>query len=167
MTTGAQNDLERVTKLARKMVMEWGMSERLGHLTFGRHTEDHIFLGRDIAQGRNYSEEVAAHIDEEVRRIVDEAYQRVYNLLKEHWDQVVHVAEALKEKETLTREVFERLMQGEDLASIEADLAAKQAAEKAAAAAPAGTQAPAQPKPAAPEREGMANRPPQPAIELE
>jgi len=167
VTTGAQNDLERVTKLARKMVMEWGMSERLGHLTFGRHTEDHIFLGRDIAQGRNYSEEVAAHIDEEVRRIVDEAYQRVYNLLKEHWDQVVHVAEALKEKETLTREVFERLMQGEDLASIEADLAAKQAAEKAAAAAPAGTQAPAQPKPAAPEREGMANRPPQPAIELE
>lgn len=167
VTTGAQNDLERVTKLARKMVMEWGMSDRLGHLTFGRHTEDHIFLGRDIAQGRNYSEEVAAYIDEEVRKIVEEGYQRAYNILKENWDKVVVVAEALKEKETLTREVFERLMQGEDLAAIEAE----QAAAKAAAEA---SQTPAKPaeteqRAVAPqEREGIAKKtPPQPAMELE
>jgi ATP-dependent metalloprotease FtsH len=167
VTTGAQNDLERVTKLARKMVMEWGMSDRLGHLTFGRHTEDHIFLGRDIAQGRNYSEEVAAYIDEEVRKIVEEGYQRAYSILKENWDKVVVAAEALKEKETLTREVFERLMQGEDLATIEAE----QAAAKAAAEA---SQTPAKPveteqRAVTPsEREGIAKKtPPQPAMELE
>ncbi len=143
------------------------MSDRLGHLTFGRHTEDHIFLGRDIAQGRNYSEEVAAYIDEEVRKIVEEGYQRAYSILKENWDKVVVAAEALKEKETLTREVFERLMQGEDLATIEAE----QAAAKAAAEA---SQTPAKPveteqRAVTPsEREGIAKKtPPQPAMELE
>src|SRR5690606_19374946 len=88
ITTGAQNDLDRVTKLARQMVTEWGMSEKLGPITFGRHQEDHVFLGRDLGQGRNYSEEVAADIDAEVRVLVEEAYERVYNILKEHWDQV-------------------------------------------------------------------------------
>ncbi len=125
ITTGAQNDLERVTKIARKMVTEWGMSERLGPITFGRHEEDHVFLGRDIGQGRNYSEEVAADIDEEVRALVEDAYDRVYAILKEHWDKVDLVSEALKEKETLNRDVFERLMQGEELAVIEAEKAAQ------------------------------------------
>lgn len=165
VTTGAQNDLERVTKLARQMVMEWGMSERLGPLTFGKHTEDHIFLGRDIARDRNYSEEIAAIIDEEVRNFVEEAYDRAYNLLKENWDKVEIVTEALLEKETLSREVFERLMEGEDFETIEAELAErKKAAEQKAAELGALQPAPI----SEPERETVAkNKPPKPAMELE
>src|SRR5690606_33700055 len=108
-----------------------------------------------------------ADIDEEVQRLVTEAYQRAYDILKEHWDQVETVVAAIMEKETLTREVFERLMQGEDLASIEADLEAKKAAaaEKKAAADRA-QQTPA--RPVVSERESVQKgKPPQPAMELE
>ena len=170
ITTGAQSDLDRVTKLARKMVTEWGMSERLGPLTFGRHHEDHVFLGRDLGQGRAYSEEVAADIDEEVRKLVEEAYQRVYNILKENWDKVEVVVAALKEKETLTREVFERLMQGEDLATIEAEQAAAQAAAGAATgAAGEGAAGEAKARSVASKSEGVSKSqsPPQPAMELD
>jgi len=163
ITTGAQNDLDRVTKLARQMVMEWGMSERLGPVTFGRNSEDHVFLGRDIGQGRNYSEEVAADIDQEVRRLVDEAYQRVYNILKENWDKVEIVAEALKEKETLTREVFERLMQGETLAEIEAE---RNAAKEKAAAAESG-EGKVRGAAVSPERDGVKGQAPKPAMEFD
>lgn len=168
VTTGAQSDLDRVTKLARKMVMEWGMSERLGPQTFGRHTEDHIFLGRDIAQGRNYSEEMAADIDEEVRQLVSEAYQRAYDILSEHWDQVEVVVAAILEKETLTREVFERLMQGESLEAIEADLAARAKQREAKAVAEATAQAASQSRAGQVEqqRDGVqTSQPPQPALE--
>ncbi|HEX6971977.1 MAG TPA: ATP-dependent zinc metalloprotease FtsH [Limnochordia bacterium] len=110
VTTGAQNDIERVTKLARKMVTEWGMSEKLGPLTFGRPQEEMVFLGRDIARDRNYSEEVAAAIDAEVRRLIDGAHERALQILRDHWDKVVTVVEVLKEKETIDREAFERLM---------------------------------------------------------
>ena len=72
VSTGAQNDLERVTKLARKMVTEWGMSETLGPLTFGRRDETQVFLGRDLGRDRDYSESVAAQIDREVRTFVEE-----------------------------------------------------------------------------------------------
>jgi len=116
ISTGASNDLERVTKLARKMVMEWGMSEKLGPLTFGRPNADQqVFLGRDIARDRNYSEEVAAAIDKEVRSIVENAYQRAINILTEHQDRLKAVTEALLDKETLTREQFEAVMRGEQL----------------------------------------------------
>src|SRR5690606_6874499 len=82
VTTGAQNDLERATKLARRMVMEWGMSERLGPLTFGRPAAEHVFLGRDIARDRNYSEEVASAIDEEVRALIDQAHIKARAILE-------------------------------------------------------------------------------------
>lgn len=119
ISTGAHNDLERVTKTARKMVMEWGMSDRLGPLTFGRPSgEDLVFLGRDISRDRNYSEEVAAAIDEEVRNIVESSYQRAVELLTQHRDKLDAVAEALLDKETITREEFEAIMEGRSLESV-------------------------------------------------
>lgn len=110
VSTGAQNDLERTTKLARKMITEYGMSDRLGPLTFGRQHEEQIFLGRDIARERNYSEEVAAVIDEEVRRLVDSAYERASSILREHRHQLEAVADALVEKETLNQEQYEQII---------------------------------------------------------
>lgn len=123
ISTGAHNDLERVTKTARKMVMEWGMSEKLGPLTFGRpFGEDLVFLGRDISRDRNYSEEVAAAIDEEVRRIVETSYERAKEILTEHRAKLDAVAEALLEKETLTREEFEAIMEGRPLTAAEPEM---------------------------------------------
>jgi len=110
ISTGAQNDLERATKLARKMVMEWGMSEKLGPLTFGRQHEDMVFLGRDIARDRNYSEEVAAAIDKEVKELVEGAHRRARRILEQHRDKLDLVVEALLEHETLDREAFERVI---------------------------------------------------------
>jgi cell division protease FtsH len=100
MTTGAGNDLERATELARKMVTEWGMSERLGPLTFGKKDEQ-IFLGREIAKHKDYSEKTAVEIDEEVKRIVIEAYNTSKNLLIVNRDILETFAQALLEKETM------------------------------------------------------------------
>ncbi|MEW6262053.1 MAG: ATP-dependent zinc metalloprotease FtsH [Thermodesulfobacteriota bacterium] len=100
MTTGAGNDIERATELARKMVCEWGMSDDLGPLTFGKK-EEQIFLGREIAQHRDYSEETARKIDAEIRLTVLGAYQRAKVLLTRHLATLHKVAEALLEKETL------------------------------------------------------------------
>lgn len=100
MTTGAGNDLERATDLARKMVCEWGMSERLGPLTFGKKQEE-IFLGREIAQHRDYSEHTAIQIDEEVKRLVMENYDRTKKLLKDNINTLKAIAEALLEQEVL------------------------------------------------------------------
>ena len=116
ISKGDNNDLERVTRIARKMVMEWGMSSKLGPLTFGRpNGEDLVFLGRDISRERNYSEEVAALIDEEVHQLVDSSYDKAKALLSEHRDKLDLVAEALLERETLTREEFLALMAGQEL----------------------------------------------------
>lgn len=131
ISTGAQNDLERVTRIARKMVMEWGMSEKLGPLTFGRpNGEDLVFLGRDISRERNYSEEVAAVIDKEVHDLVDSSYDKAKQLLNEHRDKLDAVANALLDRETLTREEFLALMEGKELT----DPAEPGAAEEAIAA---------------------------------
>lgn len=100
MTTGAGNDIERATELARKMVCEWGMSEKLGPLTFGKKQEE-IFLGREITQHRDYSEQTAIMIDEEVKRLVLENYDRASNLLKDNINSLKALAEALLEKEVL------------------------------------------------------------------
>ncbi|NWF97897.1 MAG: ATP-dependent metallopeptidase FtsH/Yme1/Tma family protein [Nitrospirae bacterium] len=100
MTTGAGNDLERATDLARKMVTEWGMSDRLGPLTFGKKDEQ-IFLGREIARHKDYSEKTAVEIDEEVKRIVIEAYNDAINLLTENRALLEIFAKKLLEKETL------------------------------------------------------------------
>lgn len=113
ISTGAHNDLERVTRIARKMVMEWGMSPKLGPLIFGRPSgEDLVFLGRDISRERNYSEEVAAMIDEEVRRLVDTSYEQAVEILSVHREKLDAVAGALLAKETLTKEQFEAIMEG-------------------------------------------------------
>lgn len=114
ISTGAQNDLERATELVRKIITEFGMSEELGPLTFGRRQEQ-VFLGRDIARDRNYSEAVAFSIDKEARRIMDECYNRAKEILTTHLDKLHLVAKTLMEKETLTAEEFSALMEGRPL----------------------------------------------------
>lgn len=111
ITTGASNDLERVTDLARKMVKRYGMSEKLGAMTFGQK-EELIFLGREISEQRDYSEAVARDIDEEVRELINEAYERAEKVLTEQRDKLVAVATRLIEIETLDSDEFEAIMQG-------------------------------------------------------
>jgi cell division protease FtsH len=118
MTTGSGNDIERATDLARKMVCEWGMSE-LGPLSFGKK-EEQIFLGREIAQHRDYSEATAILIDEEVRRIVGEAYTRARKIIEERSDALVRVAETLLEREVLDGEEIRALIEGKTLAPMRA-----------------------------------------------
>jgi cell division protease FtsH len=100
ITTGASNDLERATQLARKMVTEYGMSDKLGPLTFG-HKNELVFLGREIGEQRNYSEEVAKVIDEEVRRFINQAHETALRVLSENKDKLVKLAQRLIEVETL------------------------------------------------------------------
>jgi cell division protease FtsH len=100
ITSGASDDIGKATKLARRMVTEWGMSEKLGPLTFG-HKEELVFLGRDLGEQRNYSEEVAGEIDQEVHRLVDGAYQRAKKILTERKDKLVQLADYLKREETI------------------------------------------------------------------
>lgn len=100
MTTGAGNDLERATDLARKMVCEWGMSEKMGPLTFGKQNEQ-VFLGREMGSSRDFSDQIAMEIDQEVRRLVTENYERAKRLLTENMVSLKRLAEALLEKEVL------------------------------------------------------------------
>ena len=114
ISTGAQNDLERATELVRKMITEFGMSEELGPITFGRRQEQ-VFLGRDISRDRNYSEEVASAIDKEVRRIIEDAYKKTEEMLKTNIDKLHLIAQALLEHETLEAEQLDQLLKnGED-----------------------------------------------------
>ncbi len=108
ISTGAQNDLERATSIARKMITEYGMSENLGPMTFGTK-EDEVFMGRDFNRSRNYSEEVAAAIDKEMRNIIEEAYQSAHDLLEENLSKLHKVAERLLEKEKIDRAEFEEV----------------------------------------------------------
>jgi cell division protease FtsH len=112
--TGASNDLERVTRITRAMVCEYGMSTKLGTLALGRRSHN-PFLGRDFSDERNYSEDVARQIDEEVRSIVDRCHQRATELLTMHRDKLDAVVRALLERETLNREEFLAVMAGETL----------------------------------------------------
>jgi len=114
MSTGAGNDLERATELARKMVCEWGMSERLGPVTFGKKSEE-IFLGREIAQHRDYSEQTAILIDQEVKRMVQEANHRAEKLLRENQKILTRLAEILLEREILDGDEIDRIIQGKPL----------------------------------------------------
>lgn len=109
VTTGAQNDLEQATSLARKMVTEYGMSHKLGPRTFGKR-EELIFLGREIHEQRNYSEKVAEEIDEEVRRLIQNAYDTARKILTENKERLKLVAEYLMAKETIEEAEFERLL---------------------------------------------------------
>lgn len=106
ISTGARNDLERATKTVRKMVTEYGMSENLGYMTFGHGHEEQIFLGRDIARDKNYSEEIAAAIDREIKRIMDDSFAKATSIIKEHRELLDKLAHALLEKETIEGKEF-------------------------------------------------------------
>jgi cell division protease FtsH len=110
VTTGAGNDIERATELARKMVCEWGMSEKLGPLTFGKKDEE-VFLGRDFGSRRDFSDQVALEIDKEVKRLVVESYERTTKILTEHIHTLRAIAEALLEKEVLDGIEIEKIVQ--------------------------------------------------------
>jgi cell division protease FtsH len=117
ITTGSGNDIERCTQLARKMVCEWGMSEEMGPLSYGKK-EEHIFLGREIAQHRDYSESTAVRIDDEVKRIVLMANENVQQLLAENIEILKSIAQALLERETLCLDDIETIMgRGNQIAS--------------------------------------------------
>jgi len=121
MSTGAGNDIERATELARSMVCEFGMS-RLGPLTFGKK-EEQIFLGREIAQHRDFSEETARQIDLEVRRLIDEAYQSAHTILEANQDPTHRIAAALLERETIDLEELKLLIEGKELPPMRSSLA--------------------------------------------
>jgi cell division protease FtsH len=110
ISTGAEDDLEKATNLARRMVMEYGMSEKLGPVSFGHKDETQVFLGRDISRQRNYSEEVAYAIDKEIRRLVEECYAETRALLEAHLGQLDKLATTLLEQETLTGEEVDQIM---------------------------------------------------------
>jgi cell division protease FtsH len=113
-TTGAGNDIERATDIARKMVCEWGMSEILGPVTFGKKEEE-IFLGREIAQHRDYSESTAQEIDREVRTIITEAQKTAEKLLEDNINMLHNLAQALLDFEILDGEQIEKVMKGQKL----------------------------------------------------
>ena len=110
ITTGASNDLEKVTQMARAMVTKYGMSEKLGNLAYGK-SEDHVFMGRDFGHQRDYSEEIAAEIDNEVQRIVNEQYELAKTLLIDNRDMLDTIAHKLLEMETLDEKEFVELME--------------------------------------------------------
>jgi cell division protease FtsH len=112
VTTGAGNDLERATDLARKMVCEWGMSEVMGPLTFGKK-EEQIFLGREISQHRDYSEDTAIKIDQEVRRLVSESFDRAREILVAHKEALLRMADELLIREVLDGDQVKRIVAGE------------------------------------------------------
>ncbi|MEO5896258.1 MAG: ATP-dependent zinc metalloprotease FtsH [Vicinamibacterales bacterium] len=114
MTTGAGNDIERSTEMARKMVCEWGMSEFMGPLTFGKK-EEQIFLGREIAQHQDYSEDTAINIDKEIRRIITNNYDKSRALLENHKSALLQIAEELLTREVLDAEQVRRIAAGEPL----------------------------------------------------
>ena len=112
-TTGAGNDLEKATEIARKMVCEWGMSDKMGPLTYGK-IEEQIFLGKEIARSQDYSAQTAMGIDSEIRSIIDRGYQRATQIINDNLDKLTALAEGLLEYETLTGEEVLRLIDGED-----------------------------------------------------
>ena len=109
MTTGAENDIERATKLARKMVMEYGMSDKLGPLQFG-HKEEMVFLGRDLGEQRNYSEAVAEEIDQEVRRLITQAYAKAKDILERYREHLDQISLRLVKDETLDGPTFDAML---------------------------------------------------------
>jgi len=117
ITTGASNDLERVTTLAKNMVMRYGMSEKLGPRVLGRN-HDMPFLGRDMGAEPDYSEEIAREIDDEIRRLIEQGYELARRVLEEHIDKLHRISMILIERETIDKDQFERLLAGEDEAAV-------------------------------------------------
>jgi cell division protease FtsH len=108
VTTGASNDIERVTKIARSMVTEYGMSSRIGPMALG-HKDELVFLGRDFGEQRNYSEQTAREIDEEIRRFIQDAFDKAYNVLLQNKTRLIMISERLIQEETLEGPLFESL----------------------------------------------------------
>jgi cell division protease FtsH len=160
ITTGDQNDIERATKVARQMVMEYGMSDKLGPITLG-HKHEQIFLGRDFAAEPNYSDAVAYQIDQEVRRLIDEAHDEARRILTEQRDRLEVIAKILVDKETVDKEKLLELLEGEpqevynrfleDKKADEEALVAKEEADEAESRRLSGKRAPKQATPSKPE----------------
>lgn len=149
ISSGASNDLQRATQLARQMICEYGMSENIGPVTFG-HRQDQVFLGRDIARDKDYSEEVAAEIDKEVRSFMEDAYAATEKLLSDNIDKLHVIAKALMEKETLEEEEINQLVKyghiltaEEKLQLVQQSVADEEKAAAPAAGADAKAEAPA------------------------
>jgi cell division protease FtsH len=117
VTTGAANDLEKVTSTSKSMIMRFGMSEKLGPRVLG-HSNDQPFLGRDFGAQADYSEEIAREIDDEIRRVIEEAHELALAVLREHMDQLHQISQILIERETIDRDQFERLLAGEDESTV-------------------------------------------------
>lgn len=124
ISTGATNDLERATEIVRAMVCEYGMSENIGPLTLGKR-HGNPFLGRDIMEDRNYSDEIAHQVDKEIRSIIESAYERAESILRENRDKMDVIVKALLERETMEREEFEALMKGTTPEAVRAEKAAE------------------------------------------
>lgn len=139
ISTGASNDIERATEIARKMVTQYGMSDKLGPINYGGSAHE-VFIGKDLAQSKNYSEEVAAQIDEEVREIVHSCYEKCEKLLREHYDTLSRVANALIVREKISGEEFEKLFEGEVLDDKPSDEPRTAEAQKRAQFCPAPEQ---------------------------
>jgi cell division protease FtsH len=132
VTTGAANDLEKVTSIAKQMIMRYGMSEKLGPRVLGRN-HDMPFLGREMGNEPDYSEEIAREIDDEIRRVIEEAHELAVGTLKTHMDELHRISGILIERETIDKDQFERLLAGEDEASVFPDEAGPEAAPEAPA----------------------------------
>lgn len=115
ISTGAQNDLERATSIVRQMIMEYGMSDQLGPITLGRKQHEQVFLGRDLARDRDYSEEIARAIDKEIRATIDDCYKKAEEIILEHRDKLAALANALIERETLNAEEIAAVIEGREL----------------------------------------------------
>ncbi|HEX5557490.1 MAG TPA: ATP-dependent zinc metalloprotease FtsH [Gaiellales bacterium] len=128
VTTGAANDIERITSTAKQMIMRFGMSEKLGPRVLGRN-HDMPFLGREMGAEPDYSEEIAKEIDDEIRRVIEEAHDKATNVLRDHMDELHLLSAILIERETIDKIQFERLLQGEPEESVFADETPPPAAE--------------------------------------
>ena len=126
VTTGAANDLEKITSMAKQMIMKFGMSEKLGPRVLGRG-HDQPFLGRDYGAEADYSEEIAREIDDEIRRVIEEAHELALAVLREHMDELHKISSILIERETIDRDQFERLLAGEDEGTVFPDEAPAEA----------------------------------------
>jgi cell division protease FtsH len=128
VTTGAANDLEKVTTTAKQMIMRYGMSEKLGPRVLGRN-QDMPFLGREMSAEPDYSEEIAREIDDEIRRVIEEAHERALSVLREHMDDLHQISKLLIERETIDKDQFERLLAGEAAETVFPDEAPSAPAE--------------------------------------
>ncbi len=149
ITTGASNDIERATKLARQMVTQYGMSEKLGPMTLGEGQHE-VFLGRDFSATPNYSQEIAFEIDKEVRRLIDEAYDTAHRILTERREQLDLMADVLVERETVDKEELEALLEGTWSEFLEREALKAAEDEKAEAGKKRGKKAEPEPAPEEP-----------------